>query len=71
MALLSDWLRQEAKTKQQQNKTTFTATTWKKPRVFADKLPLSANGTFFHGLSQGLCTDWLVCIAYCKLHYPN
>ena len=39
------WPRQEAKTKQQQNKTTFTATTWKKPRVLADELP-SANETF-------------------------
>ena len=36
----------------------------KKPRVFADEPP-SANETFFGALSQGLCTDWLDCIAYC------
>ena len=35
-----------------------------KPRVFTDKL-LSANETFFHALSQGLCSDWPVCIAHC------
>jgi len=36
----------------------------KKPRVLGDELP-SANETLFCMLSQGLCTDWLVCIAYC------
>ena len=36
----------------------------KKPRVFADEPP-SANKTFFGALSQGLCVDWLVSIAYC------
>ena len=36
----------------------------KRPRVFADETP-SANKTFFCALSQGLCADWLVCIAYC------
>ena len=36
----------------------------KRPRGFADETP-SANKTFFCALSQGLCADWLVCIAYC------
>ena len=36
--------------------------------VLADKLP-SASKTFFGELSQGLCTDWLVCIAYFILWY--
>ena len=36
----------------------------KKPGVFANEPP-SANETFFGALSQGRCTDWLVCIAYC------
>ena len=36
----------------------------KKPRVFSDEPP-SANDTFFGALSQGLCADWLVCIAFC------
>ena len=49
---LFKWRRQEAKTKQQPR------------RVFAHEPP-SANETFFGALSQGLCADWLVCIAYC------
>ena len=35
----------------------------KKPIVLADEPP-SANETSFDALSQGLCSDWLVCIAY-------
>ena len=27
--------------------------------------PTSAKETFFGALSQGLCADWLVCIAFC------
>ena len=36
----------------------------KKPTEFADKPP-SASKTFFGLLPQGLCDDWLVCIAHC------
>ena len=36
----------------------------KKPRVLTDE-SLSANETVFSALSQGLCANWLVCIAYC------
>jgi len=56
------WPRQEAKTKQQQNKTTFTATR-SQGCMYADELP-SVNETFFGALPQELCADWLVCIAY-------
>ena len=40
----------------------------KMPRVFADEPP-SANENVFGELSQGLCTDWLVFIAYCCLAF--
>ena len=58
---LFKWPRQKAKTKQQQHKTTYTTT---RSRVFGDEPP-SAKETFFGALSQGLCADWLVCIACC------
>ena len=36
----------------------------KKSRVLANEPP-SANETFSGTLSQGLCAEWLDCIAYC------
>ena len=36
----------------------------KKPKNFAEEPP-SAKKNLFGALSQGLCADWLVCIAFC------
>ena len=36
----------------------------KKPKNFAEEPP-SAKENLFGTLSQGLCADWLVCIAFC------
>ena len=56
------WPRQEAKAKQQQNKTKFTATRGQECSPTNRRQPTKL---FFCALSQGLCADWLVCIAYC------
>ena len=60
--ILFKWPRQEAKTKQQQNKTTFTATRGQECSPTNRRQPTKL---FFCALSQGLCADWLVCIVYC------
>ena len=54
---LFKWPRKEAKTKQHQNKTTFTATRSQ------ECSPTSAKETFFGALSQGLWAS-LCCLLY-------
>ena len=46
----------------QQNKRTFTA---KRSQEFSPTKRRQRARLFFGALSQGLCADWLLCIAYC------
>ena len=50
------------KTKQQENKTTFTATRRQECSPTNRRQP---TRLFFGELSKGLCADWLVFITYC------
>ena len=56
------WPWQEAKIKQQQNKTTFTATRSQECSTTNRRQPTKLS---WGALSPGLCADWQDCITYC------